>query len=110
MGIMQDNLCHPYNILSIILPYLVICVVMYLVPLLRVVTHDVMYLVPLLRVLTHDVMYILLAEEWNMEDKVTFEQAFQYHGKNFQRIRTMVTYSAYCTLRRFAVVTWYVLN
>ena len=96
MGIMQDNLCHPYNILSIILPYLVICVVM--------------YLVPLLRVLTHDVMYILLAEEWNMEDKVTFEQAFQYHGKNFQRIRTMVTYSAYCTLGRFAVVTWYVLN
>lgn len=26
-----------------------------------------------------------------MEDKVTFEQAFQYHGKNFQRIRAMVS-------------------
>ena len=25
-----------------------------------------------------------------MEDRVTFEQAFQFHGKNFQRIRTMV--------------------
>ncbi|CAI8029674.1 REST corepressor 1 [Geodia barretti] len=31
-----------------------------------------------------------IQEEWNMEDKVTFEQAFQYHGKNFQRIRTML--------------------
>ena len=31
-----------------------------------------------------------LTEEWSMEDKVTFEQAFQFHGKNFQRIRTMV--------------------
>lgn len=29
-------------------------------------------------------------EEWSMEDKVTFEQAFQFHGKNFQRIRTML--------------------
>ena len=25
-----------------------------------------------------------------MEDKVIFQQAFQYHGKNFQRIRTML--------------------
>ena len=29
-------------------------------------------------------------EEWSMEDKVIFEQAFQYHGKNFQRIRAML--------------------
>ena len=29
-------------------------------------------------------------DEWTMEDKVTFEQAFQYHGKNFQRIRAML--------------------
>ena len=25
-----------------------------------------------------------------MEDKVIFQQAFQYHGKNFQRIRSML--------------------
>jgi len=25
-----------------------------------------------------------------MEDKVIFQQAFQYHGKNFQRIRAML--------------------
>ena len=25
-----------------------------------------------------------------MEDKVVFEQAFRYHGKHFQRIRSMV--------------------
>ena len=25
-----------------------------------------------------------------MEDKVTFEQGFHFHGKNFQRIRAMV--------------------
>ena len=29
-------------------------------------------------------------EEWSMEDKVIFEQAFQFHGKNFQRIRAML--------------------
>jgi hypothetical protein len=29
-------------------------------------------------------------EDWSMEDIVTFEQAFQFHGKNFQRIRTML--------------------
>lgn len=31
-----------------------------------------------------------LQDEWSMEDKVIFEQAFQYHGKNFQRIRAML--------------------
>ncbi|XP_064394804.1 REST corepressor 3-like [Halichondria panicea] len=31
-----------------------------------------------------------LQDEWSMEDRVTFEQAFQYHGKNFQRIRAML--------------------
>ena len=31
-----------------------------------------------------------LPAEWTMEDKVTFEQAFHFHGKNFQRIRAML--------------------
>lgn len=29
-------------------------------------------------------------DEWNKEDKVLFEQAFQFHGKCFHRIRQMV--------------------
>ena len=29
-------------------------------------------------------------DEWSMEDKVIFQQAFQFHGKNFQRIRAML--------------------
>lgn len=31
-------------------------------------------------------------EEWNKEDKVLFEQAFQFHGKCFHRIRQMVSF------------------
>jgi hypothetical protein len=35
-------------------------------------------------------------DEWTVEDKVLFEQAFQFHGKSFHRIRQMVSlnYSA----------------
>lgn len=29
-------------------------------------------------------------DEWTIEDKVLFEQAFQFHGKSFHRIRQMV--------------------
>lgn len=29
-------------------------------------------------------------DEWSKEDKVLFEQAFQFHGKCFHRIRQMV--------------------
>jgi len=29
-------------------------------------------------------------DEWTVEDKVLFEQAFNFHGKSFQRIRQMV--------------------
>lgn len=29
-------------------------------------------------------------DEWAVEDKVLFEQAFQFHGKSFHRIRQMV--------------------
>jgi hypothetical protein len=30
-------------------------------------------------------------EEWTVEDKVLFEQAFQFHGKAFEKIRQMVS-------------------
>ena len=29
-------------------------------------------------------------DEWTVEDKVLFEQAFNFHGKTFHRIRQMV--------------------
>jgi hypothetical protein len=31
-------------------------------------------------------------DEWSVEDKVLFEQAFQFHGKSFHRIRQMVNF------------------
>lgn len=34
-------------------------------------------------------------DEWTVEDKVLFEQAFQFHGKSFHRIRQMVRYTFY---------------
>lgn len=30
-------------------------------------------------------------DEWTVEDKVLFDQAFQFHGKSFHRIRQMVS-------------------
>lgn len=33
-------------------------------------------------------------DEWTVEDKVLFEQAFGFHGKCFQRIQQMVRASA----------------
>lgn len=38
-------------------------------------------------------------DEWTIEDKVLFEQAYQFHGKSFHRIRQMVNHVAiklYC--------------
>lgn len=32
-------------------------------------------------------------DEWSSEDKVMFEQAYQFHGKCFHRIRQMVRYN-----------------
>jgi len=32
--------------------------------------------------------------EWTVEDKVLFEQAFNFHGKSFHRIRQMVGLTA----------------
>lgn len=34
---------------------------------------------------------MLFVDEWTMEDKVIFEQAYQKYGKNFQRIKSMVS-------------------
>lgn len=34
-------------------------------------------------------------DEWTEEDKVLFEQAFQFHGKSFHRIRQMVCAPSY---------------
>merc|ERR1719233_1800206 len=34
--------------------------------------------------------YTPFTGNWYMEDMVMFEQAFQYHGKSFQRIRQML--------------------
>ena len=31
-----------------------------------------------------------LPDEWTVEDKVLFEQAYQFHGKNFAKIRQML--------------------
>lgn len=33
-------------------------------------------------------------DEWSVEDKVLFEQAFLFHGKSFHRIRQMVRAAA----------------
>ncbi len=30
-------------------------------------------------------------DEWGTEDKVLFEQAFSFHGKNFTRIKQLVS-------------------
>ena len=34
--------------------------------------------------------FVPIPDEWTSEDKVLFEQAFLQHGKNFNKIRTMV--------------------
>ena len=36
-------------------------------------------------------------EEWTLEDKVLFEQAFAFHGKTFHRIKAMVCSFSSCT-------------
>jgi hypothetical protein len=44
-------------------------------------------------------------DEWTVEDKVLFEQAFQFHGKSFHRIRQMVRTTFYCCLLSWLQVT-----
>lgn len=41
-------------------------------------------------------------DEWTVEDKVLFEQAFQFHGKSFHRIRQMVR--SLCFLRCWSTI------
>ncbi|XP_065203190.1 REST corepressor 1 isoform X2 [Planococcus citri] len=40
-------------------------------------------------------------EEWTPEDKALFEQAFQFHGKNFYRIRQMLPEKSIPTLVKY---------
>jgi len=40
-------------------------------------------------------------EEWTIEDKVLFEQAFQFHGKCFDRIRQMLPDKSMSSLIRY---------
>lgn len=35
--------------------------------------------------------YTPFPDEWTVEDKVLFEQGYQFHGKSFSRIRQMVS-------------------
>lgn len=43
-------------------------------------------------------------DEWTKEDKVLFEQAFQFHGKCFHRIRQMVKVHTIFNVNSFANV------
>uniref|UniRef100_U5EQ84 Putative corest n=1 Tax=Corethrella appendiculata TaxID=1370023 RepID=U5EQ84_9DIPT len=40
-------------------------------------------------------------DEWSVEDKVLFEQAFQFHGKSFHRIRQMLPDKSIASLVKF---------
>lgn len=40
-------------------------------------------------------------DEWTIEDKVLFEQAFQFHGKSFHRIRQMLPDKSIATLVKY---------
>ena len=48
-------------------------------------------------------LYVLVIEDWSMEDKVIFEQAYRFHNKNFHRIKLMVRYIQ-CTRDR--LLSW----
>uniref|UniRef100_A0A0K8VDC7 REST corepressor n=1 Tax=Bactrocera latifrons TaxID=174628 RepID=A0A0K8VDC7_BACLA len=40
-------------------------------------------------------------DEWTVEDKVLFEQAFQFHGKSFHRIRQMLPDKSIASLVKY---------
>ena len=42
------------------------------------------------RALTDLANFTPFPDEWTIEDKILFEQAFTFHGKSFYRIRQMV--------------------
>lgn len=46
-------------------------------------------------------------DEWTIEDKVLFDQAFQFHGKSFHRIRQMVIIIIpYIFNEMFIIINW----
>lgn len=53
-------------------------------------------------------------DEWTVEDKVLFEQAFQFHGKSFHRIRQMVCFVIYFTIfilfKYYLIYIYYILG
>lgn len=40
-------------------------------------------------------------DEWTVEDKVLFDQAFQFHGKSFHRIRQMLPDKSIASLVKY---------
>lgn len=44
-------------------------------------------------------------DEWTVEDKVLFEQAFSFHGKSFHRIRQMVNFPFFLLLWESIYIT-----
>lgn len=52
-------------------------------------------------------------DEWSVEDKVLFEQAFGFHGKSFHRIKQMVSpcnYMMSLLIVLFLCFTWFLLD
>ncbi|XP_035232424.1 REST corepressor 3-like, partial [Stegodyphus dumicola] len=45
--------------------------------------------------------YTPLPDEWTVEDKVLFEQGFQFHGKSFNRIRQMLPDKSLASLIKY---------
>lgn len=43
-------------------------------------------------------------DEWTVEDKVLFEQAFQFHGKSFHRIRQMVQFYLFIYIIKYSTM------
>ena len=39
-----------------------------------------------------------ISDEWSMEDKILFEQAYSSHGKSFKRIQQTVSKTMYCSV------------
>jgi len=50
-------------------------------------------------------MFVPIPDEWTSEDKVLFEQAFLFHGKNFNKIRTMLPDKSQASLVNY-YYTW----
>lgn len=42
--------------------------------------------------------YVPKPDEWTQEDKILFEQAYWYNGKNFNKIRQVVSHGCYSSV------------